>query len=67
MEALMCEKDVDGALVGGASLNADSFTRIYDGAVVVSEAKRAKASWTEKNVNHPASLGFRICDPLTSI
>ncbi len=44
MEALMSEKDVDGALVGGASLNADSFTRIYDGAVVVSKAKRTKAS-----------------------
>ena len=44
IEALMSELDVDGALVGGASLNADSFTRIYDGAVVVSEAKRMKAS-----------------------
>ena len=44
IEALMSELDVDGALVGGASLNADSFTRIYDGTVVVSEAKRMKAS-----------------------
>jgi triosephosphate isomerase len=44
MEALMSEKDVDGALVGGASLNADSFTRIYDGAVLVAEANKKKAS-----------------------
>ena len=29
---LMGEMDVDGALVGGASLDADSFTRILDGA-----------------------------------
>ena len=43
IEALMSQHDVDGALVGGASLNADSFTRIYDGAMVVANAK-TKAS-----------------------
>ncbi len=33
--SLMSEKDIDGVLVGGASLNASSFLKIYD------EAKRA--------------------------
>lgn len=33
ISALMEMPDVDGALVGGASLNADSFTRILDGTV----------------------------------
>merc|ERR1719246_60295 len=28
--------DIDGALVGGASLTADSFTRIFDGAITSS-------------------------------
>jgi triosephosphate isomerase len=28
IDSLMAEPDIDGALVGGASLNADSFTRI---------------------------------------
>uniref|UniRef100_A0A7S2EGG0 Triosephosphate isomerase n=1 Tax=Trieres chinensis TaxID=1514140 RepID=A0A7S2EGG0_TRICV len=32
IEGLMAKPDVDGALVGGASLTADSFTRIVDGA-----------------------------------
>ena len=32
IEALMAMPDVDGALVGGASLTADSFSRIVDGA-----------------------------------
>jgi len=34
IERLMTMPDVDGALVGGASLTADSFTRIVDGAAV---------------------------------
>jgi triosephosphate isomerase len=38
----MGEKDLDGALVGGASLNADSFTRIYDGVVVADATKKRK-------------------------
>jgi triosephosphate isomerase len=33
VDSLMNMPDVDGALVGGASLTADSFTRIVDGAV----------------------------------
>lgn len=33
IESLMVMGDVDGALVGGASLSADSFTRVVDGAV----------------------------------
>jgi triosephosphate isomerase (TIM) len=33
VQDLMAMSDVDGALVGGASLTADSFTRIVDGAV----------------------------------
>ena len=39
-EELMRENDVDGALVGGASLNAESFTRIYDGATTASTQKK---------------------------
>lgn len=39
-EELMGENDVDGALVGGASLNADSFTRIYDGATTANARKK---------------------------
>jgi triosephosphate isomerase len=34
IDDLMAMPDVDGALVGGASLTADSFTRIVDGGVV---------------------------------
>jgi triosephosphate isomerase len=30
IEALMTEPDIDGALVGGASLDADSFARIVN-------------------------------------
>mmetsp|Transcript_14104 Transcript_14104/g.29674 ORF Transcript_14104/g.29674 Transcript_14104/m.29674 type:complete len:787 (+) Transcript_14104:228-2588(+) len=37
---LMGEADVDGALVGGASLNADSFTRIFDGATSADATKK---------------------------
>ena len=40
-EQLMSESDVDGALVGGASLNADSFAKIYDGAAAADAKKRA--------------------------
>ena len=39
-EELMSEQDVDGALVGGASLNADSFTRIYDGSTAANAKKK---------------------------
>ena len=41
IEQLMGELDVDGALVGGASLNADSFTRIFDGAQSADAVKKA--------------------------
>ena len=30
IQALMCEADIDGALVGGASLEADSFAQIVN-------------------------------------
>ena len=40
IEELMVENDVDGALVGGASLDADSFTRIYDGAAATVNKKK---------------------------
>eukprot|EP00804_Cyclotella_cryptica_P011972 CCRYP_004456-RD/>CCRYP_004456-RD protein AED:0.48 eAED:0.48 QI:0/-1/0/1/-1/0/1/0/82 len=39
-EELISERDVDGALVGGASLNADSFTRIFDGATTANSKKK---------------------------
>jgi triosephosphate isomerase len=41
IESLMSENDIDGALVGGASLNADSFTRIFDGAATANARKKA--------------------------
>ncbi|KAL7550402.1 hypothetical protein ACHAWF_013645, partial [Thalassiosira exigua] len=41
IEQLMGVEDVDGALVGGASLDADSFTRIWDGALKADSEKRA--------------------------
>lgn len=41
IEQLMGEMDIDGALVGGASLNADSFTRIFDGAASADSKKKA--------------------------
>lgn len=37
IEELMAMPDVDGALVGGASLTADGFSRIVDGACTVSD------------------------------
>mmetsp|Transcript_15452 Transcript_15452/g.33469 ORF Transcript_15452/g.33469 Transcript_15452/m.33469 type:complete len:417 (-) Transcript_15452:78-1328(-) len=43
IEQLMGEMDVDGALVGGASLNADSFTRIFDGAASA-DSKKASSN-----------------------
>ncbi|CAB9506252.1 Triosephosphate isomerase [Seminavis robusta] len=38
IDALMAQPDVDGALVGGASLTADSFTRIVDGGIRAASA-----------------------------
>jgi len=43
-EQLMGEMDVDGALVGGASLDADSFTRIFDGAASADARKKVQAN-----------------------
>jgi triosephosphate isomerase len=40
IEELSSENDVDGALVGGASLNADSFTRVYDGSATANAKKK---------------------------
>ena len=45
------DMDVDGVLVGGASLNADSFTRIYDGAVDAYDGKK-KASSSQKSAKN---------------
>jgi triosephosphate isomerase len=39
IESLVCMEDVDGTLVGGASLNSDSFTRIFDGTVTATTSK----------------------------
>jgi len=55
IEELMAMPDVDGALVGGASLGADSFSRIVDGAASVaafSEA-RHRASEEEQQQQYP--------------
>ena len=43
VRGIMDMPDVDGVLVGGASLTADSFTRIYDGTVDAYDGKK-KAS-----------------------
>ena len=40
---IMCMPDVDGALVGGASLNAESFTRIFDGTTSADAGKKASS------------------------
>jgi len=48
IEELMAMPDVDGALVGGASLAADSFSRIVDGATV-SEPLRVAGSAVNAN------------------
>jgi triosephosphate isomerase len=39
VESLVTMEDVDGTLVGGASLNSDSFTRIFDGTVTATTSK----------------------------
>jgi triosephosphate isomerase len=39
VESLVSMEDVDGTLVGGASLNSDSFTRIFDGTVTATTSK----------------------------
>ena len=44
VESLVSMKDVDGTLVGGASLISDSFTRIFDGTVSAATSKMMKAS-----------------------
>ena len=40
---IMSMPDVDGALVGGASLNAESFTRIFDGTTIADAGKKASS------------------------
>lgn len=45
VEEIMLMPDVDGALVGGASLEADSFTRIVDGAMAGGAASTASSSY----------------------
>jgi triosephosphate isomerase len=50
IEDLMREVDVDGALVGGASLNADSFARIFDGATTTGTKKKVQRKVTVTTV-----------------
>lgn len=56
VDELMNMPDVDGALVGGASLAADSFTRIVDGAGTKSAAS-----------NRPRELTARECVPTKNV
>jgi len=51
VDELMAMPDVDGALVGGACLTADSFTRIVDGGV----------KWPNMNRAAPKELTAREC------
>lgn len=44
IEALGAERDVDGALVGGASLTAESFLRIVDGAAAAASSSSSGRS-----------------------
>ena len=44
VESLVSMEDVDGTLVGGASLIPDSLTRIFDGTVSAATSKMMKAS-----------------------
>jgi len=56
MGGLMIMPDVDGALVGGASLSADSFARIVDGAVATAaEAEAAKEETSAEETTSSSS------------
>jgi len=59
IDDLMSMPDVDGALVGGASLTADSFTRIVDGGVV-SLSSTFSSTTTMPNVR-PKELTAKEC------
>jgi hypothetical protein len=53
VDELMAMPDVDGALVGGASLDADSFTRIVDGA--------SSSNSISQSSSRPKELTARLC------
>ncbi|KAG7363027.1 triosephosphate isomerase [Nitzschia inconspicua] len=57
IEDLMAMPEIDGALVGGASLTADGFTRIVDGAVSISSSFSAI----------PRELTARECLPTKNV
>lgn len=63
IDDLMAMPDVDGALVGGASLTADSFTRIVDGGVLslpITTTTAAAASHVVPNIR-PKELTATEC------
>ena len=51
IEELMAMPDVDGALVGGASLTADSFTRIVDGGSSTFTSSNNSVTVSNQNMN----------------
>eukprot|EP00594_Rhizosolenia_setigera_P020102 CAMPEP_0178956666 /NCGR_PEP_ID=MMETSP0789-20121207/10418_1 /TAXON_ID=3005 /ORGANISM="Rhizosolenia setigera, Strain CCMP 1694" /LENGTH=231 /DNA_ID=CAMNT_0020638695 /DNA_START=345 /DNA_END=1040 /DNA_ORIENTATION=+ len=57
---LMSMEDVDGALVGGASLNADSFTKIVGGGSGSSSFSTSTSKLSSSNTNPPpgSSSGY---------
>jgi len=59
VQSLMDMPDVDGALVGGASLDADSFTRIVDGAVHVAQQTTTQGGATTSS--RPQEFTAREC------
>lgn len=59
VDDLMIMSDVDGALVGGASLSADSFTRIVDGA--------AAASSNFRKTTRPKELTAKEVVPIRNV
>jgi triosephosphate isomerase len=58
VDDIMAMPDVDGALVGGASLDADSFTRIVDGGT---------RSQTLSSSRGPKELTARLCVPTKNV
>jgi triosephosphate isomerase len=63
VEDLMAMPDVDGALVGGACLDADSFTRIVDGGTI----SPLSSSTTTTTTTRPREITARLCVPTKNV
>jgi len=67
IEELMAMPDVDGALVGGASLTADSFSRIVDGAAPSTDSGSSTSSFQAPQQFPPKELMAREVVPCKNI